>query len=356
MSEKTAEQRLAGLLFYGFVGLLIYLVFRLFMPFLAPLIWAAVLVVLSYRWYERVAARVGPTFGALISTITVTVLLILPVVLVTVAFIHQGVQLAHSVQKAFSDGHMAWANRAWASMEDWFADQSGGDLSTLVQGYAEKAAAFFASKLGVVLGHVVGFFFGLVVMMIAMYYLFKEGETALERLRQALPFEAEHRDRMISETHELIIASVMSSLATAVLHGVVGGLMFLILGIHSPVVWAVLMGFLSLLPVVGSSIIWLPAAIWLMIQGHIPQGIILIAVCSAVVAIIENILRPWMISGRAQISGLLIFISILGGISVFGPLGIILGPVIVAAAESVLDITHDTETKKRGHRPKPVHV
>lgn len=346
-TEPTAEKRLAGLLFYCFVGLLIYLVFRIFMPFLAPLIWAAVLVVIFYGWYKRVRARTGPALGALICTIGVTIILILPVLLVTLAFVHQGVQLAHSVQKAFADGHMQWANRWWATMEDWFADQSGGDLNAFMQGYAEKAAAFFASKLGVILGHIVSFFFGLAVMMIAMYYLFKEGESALARLRQTLPFEDEHSDRMIAETHELIIASVLSSLVTAVLHGVVGGVMFVIFGIHSPVVWAVMMGFLSLLPVVGSSIIWLPAAIWLMIQGHVVQGVILIAVCSAVIAIIENILRPWLISGRAEISGLLIFISILGGIALFGPLGIILGPVIVAAAQSVLDITHDTEAKKK---------
>ena len=347
-TDTPAEKRLAGLLFYGFVGLLIYLVFRLFLPFLAPLIWAAVLVVIFYRWYDRLAARIGRGPGALVSTIGVTIILIIPVLLVTLAFVHQGVQLAHSVQKAFADGHMQWANRWWAAMEDWFADQNGGDLSSVMQGYAEKAAAFFASKLGVILGHIVGFFFGLAVMMIAMYYLFKEGDHFLERLRQALPFEDDHSDRMIAETHELIIASVLSSLATACLHGVVGGFMFFIFGIHSPVVWGVLMGFLSLLPVVGSSIIWLPAAIWLMIQGHVAQGIILIGVCSAIIAVIENILRPWFISGRAEISGLLIFISILGGIAMFGPLGIILGPVIVAAAQSVLDIAHDAESKKKG--------
>ena len=98
------------------------------------------------------------------------------------------------------------------------------------------------------------------------------------------------------------------------------------------------MGFFSLVPVVGSALIWAPAAISLMLGGHIAKGIILALVCSVIVGMVDNIIRPWMISGRAEMGGLVVFISVLGGISVFGMLGIVLGPVVVATTASLLDL------------------
>ena len=99
-----------------------------------------------------------------------------------------------------------------------------------------------------------------------------------------------------------------------------------------------MMGFFSLVPVVGSALIWVPASISLMLEGHIVHGIILALICSVIVGMIDNIIRPWLISGRAEMGGLVVFISVLGGIAVFGMLGIVLGPIVVALAAGLLDL------------------
>ncbi|MFZ0035850.1 MAG: AI-2E family transporter [Candidatus Acidiferrales bacterium] len=345
-TESKAEQRLGAVLFYGFVVALAYLVFRVIYPFLAPLVWAGVLVVVFFSWHQRIEKPWGKTRAAAASTAIVTLMLVVPMILVSGAFVRQGLEMAHTIQRALANGQFDWANKTWQTLQDRFAAESSSDLNTVVRDHAEEFARYLATELGVVLQHVVRFAFDLVVMILAMFYLFRDGADVMVRIRNVLPFETEHRERMIAEAHDLIFASVLSSLATAAMHALVGGVIFAAVGIHAPLFWGVMMGLCSILPVVGSSLVWVPAAISLFARGYTTRGIILVVVCAGVIAVVENILRPWLISGRAHLSGLVIFISVLGGISVFGILGVILGPIIVATAASVLDIYTHPEPKR----------
>src|SRR6202040_1900452 len=117
---------------------------------------------------------------------------------------------------------------------------------------------------------------------LSMFYFFRDGDAIVARLRQVLPFDKAHRDRMIDDARELIFASVTSSLVAALAHGVLGGLAFGLTGIHAPIFWGVMMGFFSLVPVVGSALIWVPAAISLMLEGHVVRGIILALICGVI--------------------------------------------------------------------------
>jgi predicted PurR-regulated permease PerM len=182
------------------------------------------------------------------------------------------------------------------------------------------------------------FLFHLSVSILAMYYLFRDGDSIVKRLRELLPFEDAHRARMIRESRDLIFASVISTLVAAGVHAVIGGLAFALTGVQAPLFWGVMMGFFSFVPVVGSSLIWVPAAIGLIAGGHVGRGILLVLICGLLVALVDNVVRPWLISGRAEMGGLVVFISVLGGISVFGLLGVVLGPIVVATAASMLDL------------------
>ena len=171
-----------------------------------------------------------------------------------------------------------------------------------------------------------------------MFYLYRDGQSFMARIREVLPFESLHSERMINEARDLIFASVVSSLVAAAAHGILGGFAFGLAGITAPVFWGVMMGFFSLVPLVGSALIWVPAAISLIANGHLTAGILVAVFCSIVVGLVDNLLRPWVISGRAEMGGLVVFISVLGGISVFGLLGVVVGPIIVATGASLLDL------------------
>lgn len=335
-TEASAQKRLGSALFYGIIILLVYLVYLVVAPFLMPLAWAAVLVVVSYPAYEWLARRWGATTAAIAGTAGVTLILIVPTLLVMIAFVRQGVDAFQSIE--LQSGHWAWLNHLWTQIQGRFPGASPEDLTTSLRRYGEQAAGFVAARLGAIARHTAGFIFYLGVTILAMFYLFRDGHSMVERLREVLPFEASYRNRMLAQARSLIFASVTSSLVAAAAHGMLGGLAFALTGVKAPVFWGVMMAFFSFVPLVGSALIWVPMAISLIVAGHVGRGIVLVVFCAVIVGIVDNLVRPWLISGRAEMSGLVIFISVLGGISVFGLLGVVLGPIIVATAASLLEL------------------
>jgi len=178
--------------------------------------------------------------------------------------------------------------------------------------------------------------FDLVIMLFALFFFFRDGDAILRRLRRVLPFDATFRERRIAEAGELIRASITAGLAVAIVQGTIGGLAFWILQLGAPVFWGVMMVFFALLPL-GAWVIWGPVAAWLLLTGQVARGLALIAIGAGVVGIIDNVLRPILLSGRTQMNGLLIFISLLGGLAAFGLLGLVLGPIIMATTISFVD-------------------
>jgi predicted PurR-regulated permease PerM len=331
-------ERLRIALFYATVALLAYLSFRIFEPFLAPLAWAAILTVVTYPVHRLIERRFNRNVAALISTVWVTALLIVPTVFVLAAFVREAVQAVDSIRLGVELGHYAWANRLWEHLQDRFPQLVPADLGAEIHNYAERGAAIAAERVGDILKHTAELMLDLVFTIFSMFYFFRDGETIVERLRNGLPFERSQRVMVVDNTRSLIFATVMSSLAAAAIHGVIGGLTFALTGIKTPVFWGVLMAFFSLIPVFGTALIWVPLALSLILGGHLWAGIILTGVCSVVIGTVDNVVRPLLISGRAGMSTLLIFIGVIGGIDVFGLLGVVLGPIILATAGTLLKV------------------
>jgi predicted PurR-regulated permease PerM len=325
-------------LFYAIVILLAYLVYRVFAPFLVALGWAGVLVVVSYPVYERLARWVRPGAAALVSTLGVTLILIVPAIVVAILFVRQGLDAARAIQSEFASGRLSWVNDLWLRVREKFPELSSVDLTASLRQHAEQIAQFAASRLGAIVQHVVGFLFALVVTILATFFLYRDGASFIERLRAVLPFEAEHRDRMLRDARELIFASVTSSFVAAALQGLLGGVALAVAGIGTPIFWGVMMAFLSLVPVVGSALIWIPASVDLILEGHVAAGISLAAFCAIVLGLADNVARRLIIGGKSSMNGLVVLISVIGGISVFGMLGAVLGPIIVATTASLLEL------------------
>jgi predicted PurR-regulated permease PerM len=336
---QNADTRFGNVLFYGVVLSLAYLVFRIFLPFLAPLGWAAVFGVIFYSLNKRFERKWGRTRSAALITLAVTLVLIVPVLLLAALFVREGIAAARDIQAAMAGGGYGWLSHAWG----WFAAHIAAegvtvDLPDLVRQGASRAGEYMAAELGAVIRNIVLFLFELFVMLFALFYCLRDGDSMLDRLRLILPFEETMTERMLAEARELIFASVTTSLVIAGVQGILCGGAFAIVGLGSPIFWGAVMGFLSLLPLVGAWPIWIPATIWLFSTGHVGRAVVLIALCGAMGATIDNILRPLLLGGRASLNGLLVFISVLGGIVVFGVLGIVLGPIVVATAVGILDV------------------
>jgi predicted PurR-regulated permease PerM len=180
-----------------------------------------------------------------------------------------------------------------------------------------------------------------------MFYMLRDGERIVQILRDASPWSVERHQSMIGEAAELVQVTIFSSFVTAAVQGTLGGLVFWSLGMPSPVFWGALMTLMALLPVVGPWLVWGPAAVGLLIADETSRGIALLLLGFLIVSGVDNVLRPALIAGRSQLNGLLVLISVLGGINAVGFLGVVLGPLLVATAAGLLKGYHESVAAER---------
>jgi predicted PurR-regulated permease PerM len=203
------------------------------------------------------------------------------------------------------------------------------------------------------LGGVVGMFIQMLFVIFTMYYLFKDGERIANTVRDALPLEQKQAENLMSRTREVIDASVYGVISVAVIQGTLGGLAFWALGLPSAIVWGVAMTFLSMIPMLGAFLVWVPAAIYLAVTGQVTKAIMLSLWGTLVIGMIDNFLRPKLVGGRTRLHELLIFFAVLGGLQVFGVLGFVLGPVVLAVALALIDVFQTAEVAEQ--TPEPVN-
>jgi predicted PurR-regulated permease PerM len=344
----TASDRLTTFIWYGVLLVLIYLVYRIYEPFLTALGWAGVLVVFFYPVHTRLEKRLGKKWAAGASTAGVTLLLIAPWILLAALFVREALAASGGLQQTLIAQQVPALTRA----SGWIVRHVPGvnpdlDLFQMIRETLQQKAGFLAEELGTALRNLASFVFDLFVMVFAMFYLFRDAEDVMRSVRQLLPFEEDQRDAILGQARDLIAASVTTSLIIAAIQGILGGAAFALVKLANPVFWGVVMAFFSLVPVVGSGLIFVPAAIWLGINGQWGSAIVLVGICAGVSAAVDNVLRPVLLGGRTELSGLVIFTSVVGGVSVFGMLGLVLGPILVATTAGVLGAYLKQAEKRR---------
>ena len=211
---------------------------------------------------------------------------------------------------------------------------SSGQVVEWLKGKSGAIAGQTLGFLGGALGVVVQMFF----VVFTMYYLFRDGDRILGVIRDALPLERKQAEDILERTRDVVGASVYGLFSIAIIQGTLGGLAFWVLGLPSAIVWGVAMVFLSMIPMLGAFLVWVPAAIYLFATGHYLKGIFLVLWGTLVIGMIDNFLRPKLVGGRTKLHELLIFFAVLGGLQVFGVLGIVLGPVVLAITLALVDV------------------
>lgn len=333
--RQADRERLTTALYLLVATALVYLVYLVVEPFLVPLGWAAVLVIVFEPAHERLEARFGPSRAAIISTAAVGLIVVVPMLIVLTAFAREAIQAAGDVQRAFAEGRLGWFERAWAWVERRSIGVPQIDVAGTAVDIARRMASAIAAQAGTLLQNIAAFVFNLAATLFTTFFLFRDRDAIMLAIRKALPLDEELRERLIAQTGELVSASVMSAGVVAAVQGLLGGLAFAALGIGAPIFWGVVMGFFCLLPF-GAWIIWLPAAILLIAGGDLWRGIILAGFGLGIVSSVDNVLRPMLLSGRVGMNGLLVFVGLLGGIRVFGSIGLVLGPTLLALSIGLL--------------------
>jgi predicted PurR-regulated permease PerM len=331
------RERVTTVFFYGLVLLLGYLFLQILAPFFAPLGWAAVLAIFVYPWHEKLILRHGNARAAALTTLVVTVLIVGPGIVILAAFVQESRAALSALDQDVIAGQLNSVERAWDRIRGVIPGAQSVDLRSLIENVTSRAGGFLAARVGGLLADIAVLLFQLFVTLFALFFFLRDADTIMRGVRGFLPFEPLRREHMIRQTRDLVYASVAAGLLIASLQGLAGGLAFALLGLGAPVFWGVMMGFLALFPFVGTWLVWAPAAVWLVATGHAVKGLVLTVLGATIVSGIDNVLRPAILSGRAQMNGLLMFMSLLGGVGLFGLLGIVLGPLVTVIVLGLFD-------------------
>jgi predicted PurR-regulated permease PerM len=336
MGDRRQQARWLALLAAG--ALALYGCALLIRPFIGVLTWAVVLTLTFYPVHRRILAWTGrPNLAAFLSTLLVVGAVLLPVTLAVLAVAREVPVMVQSVQET-----IAALTSPYSSARRWLGQyvdfDAIRDSPFLEQPFEDLGGMAVVGKaLGFVGGLAAGAAEALFVVYSA-FYLFRDGETLSRWLPRVLPLEEAQSEELRRRAGEMIAASVYGVVVLAVLQGTLGGLAFWVLGLPNALVWGAVMILLSVIPMTGSFVVWAPAALYLGLSGDWGKALILTAWGLLVIGTIDNLLRPKVMGQKARMHELLLFFAVLGGLVVFGVAGLILGPVLVAVALSLLDI------------------
>jgi predicted PurR-regulated permease PerM len=310
----------------------IFLCMLIAWPFLGAITWALTLAILFMPLHARVGNIVKrPNIAALLSTAIVVVVVVVPAAFVVERLIAEAAIGIQSLQarvesgelQALLDGHPALA-----PFGDWINRQV--DLPSIMAGIASWISNLGATFVKGSLLQVVEAF----VTFYLLFYFLRDGLAARTMMLAWLPLTKQEAEDLLRRVADTIHATVYGTLAVAAVQGTLGGLMFWALGLPTPMLWGLVMGLLSIVPVLGAYIIWIPAAILLILNGAWVQALVLAAAGGLVVGGIDNILRPMFVGNILRLHTIPAFISIIGGLLLFGAPGFILGP--LAATTTML--------------------
>jgi predicted PurR-regulated permease PerM len=351
-TPSTFYSRVFALVVAALLG---YALVELFTPFVSALSWAVFLAFLLFPVNARLRRRLrGRGRAATTLTVLTPIVILLPLAAVSFEFVAQVSILVRALQqrareldiKSFSDLQqfplIARANDWLQASVGISADEVQSWMISGTQELVQRAAGLSGSLFLGALGSFVAFS----IMLVLLFFFLRDGDTMCVRARALIPLDERRKDHLFRQLSDVTRAIVLGITMTALLQGVLVGIGFAICRLASPLVFGVLAALLSMLPVGGAAIVWVPAVGWLLYQGHWGFAIFMLA-WGLLLGGAESLLRPLLISGRAQISALAIFIGVLGGIPAFGAIGIVAGPVLLSLVLALLEFAEEPPEARR---------
>jgi predicted PurR-regulated permease PerM len=331
----TRDGRVAGAVGWAALALLVYIVYRVIAPLLPPLGWAAVLAIAVQPLYARLERPGGRSLAALASALAVTVVLVVPAVVITIVVAGEAIDASSALQRAVSDGQLSRMADAGTALARRLPGIGSLDVRAAVVEVARRAAELIVAQSGLILRDVAVFAGDVVIALVATFFLLRDSRAIVRTLRHVMPVPPPMREALMAKVADLVAVGVTATAAVAAVQGLLGGISFWLLGIPAPVFWGVVTGLLCLLPF-GAWLVWLPAALLLAFDGQVARGLMLAGLGIGVVSGVDNVLRPALVSGRSHMHGLTILVGLLGGAASFGALGVVVGPVVLAVALTLL--------------------
>ena len=340
------ERALQWAAFLAVIAWVTYLCLRILSPFLNVIAWSSVLAITFHPFHQYLARKTGhAAFSALIASALVAVAFVIPLLFVAGLAIDQFLALGESFQRTFTSDGGVDPTTTWGQAYEWLTRRLGIDASAItvwVRQHATELTRVAAQYAVAIATSVTGALVSFVFIIFAMFLLFRDGERMIALIPGLLPFERTQSEALLLRIRDVVYGGVYGVVMIGLIQGALCGGMFWALGVPSPALWGMVTVLTSALPVVGAATVWIPGTFYLLLTGAWAQAAILAVWGTLVISGADNFLRPRLVGGRAGLSELVVFFGVLGGLQVFGVLGIVLGPVVFALAASLFNVLRNT--------------
>jgi predicted PurR-regulated permease PerM len=313
------------------VGWLCWMVVK---PFVPALTWAVVLAVIAYPLHRRLLSRMPrwPNTAATVAVVCVTVVIAVPAALVVREVGQEAIASAGALHKLV-DGEQ-WKRSLdrfprLAPVSNWITENVH---------FEEAGKEQVAKNVRTAISNATEFAITILVTLFLLFFFLRDKDRILEALKALLPLARVESEQVTHRVRDMIGAVVYGTLVVALVQGMLGGLIFWWLGLPAPLLWGAVMAVMAVLPILGAALIWIPAAAYLLIEGHWEKALILALWGSVVIGLVDNLLYPLLMKNRLSMHTVPVFIAALGGLFAFGATGIVLGPLILAVAIALLDV------------------
>ena len=347
IAQYTLQQKvfllLLTLVTIGFVWILL--------PYSGAIFWGVVLAILFAPLYRRLLRATGrrPTAAALLTLLLIVVMVILPVSLIASSLVQQAV----GVYELIGSGHIdvgQYFRQIIGALPQWMVNLLQHfdltSLATLQQKLSSSAAQLsqVAAARAINFGrNTMDFLISMTIMLYLLFFLLRDGQALASRIRSAVPLGRKYKARLFDNFTTVIRATVKGNVLVALAQGALGGLIFWLLGVQAPLLWGVVMAFLSLLPAIGAALVWAPVAVYFLVTGSIWQGVVLIVFSTFVIGLVDNFLRPMLVGKDTKLPDYVVLLSTIGGMALFGLNGFVIGPVIAALFVASWDLFASAE-------------
>jgi len=325
-----------------------FLSYRVLSPFLSAIAWAVVFSIVFYPVYAFLGRYLRISWIASGLTVVLILFLIIgPFTFLAVQFVREMKGFASHLNEGQMTSLQDLLDRPGIRMVlekiEYYAGREILPSREVMIENARKISAGLIDQLSFRITNVITAALNFIFMTFTLFFLLKDGPGFLSKIKDYLPFQEIQKERIATQIKDMVVSTVYGGVAVAVIQGFLGGAAFYFIGIGSPVLWGIAMSVMSFVPLLGTFSIWGPAALFLTLQGNYVYGIGLALYGIFVISMVDNILKPLIIGSRTKMHTIVIFFSVLGGIKLFGIIGLIMGPLIVAIFVSVFEIFRSIE-------------
>ncbi|WP_183653472.1 AI-2E family transporter [Brucella daejeonensis] len=346
--------------FYILLALVTIAFAWLLLPYYTAVLWAVILAVIFYpvqQGLERLL-RGRKNIAALLSVLMCICLVIIPMLAIFSSLVQEGNSLFQRLSSREFDLNSYISRILGAlpdSLEEWltrfelgnFAEWRSRISSAIMQG-----SQLFAGRLVSFGQNTLQFFIGFGIMLYLLFFLFRDGAELGRKIRRAIPLNDDYTRQFLEKFTAVIRATVKGNIIIAIIQGMIGGVTFWFLGVEAALLWGVMMTFLSMLPAVGAALVWIPAAAWFFASGDWISGGILVFIGVFVIGLVDNLLRPPLVGKGTRMPDYVVLISTVGGISLIGINGFVIGPLIAAMFIAAWSLLAEEQKGNPAHLPK----